>query len=443
MRPIRALLPLALCLALPAAAQAETLALHCGQLFDSASGRSRAEQTIVVAEGKVREVRGGLAAVEGARSVDLRGHTCSPGWIDLHVHLGNQSSAQSYSEGFRLNPEFTVLRSVGYARKTLEAGFTTVRDLGGETTLALRDAVEQGLVDGPRIYAAGKSIATTGGHADPTNGLNHLLEDAIGEPGPAEGVVNSPQEARQAVRERYQDGSDLIKITATGGVLSYAKSGDGPQFTEDEVRAVVEAARDYGYRVAAHAHGKEGIRRAIVGGVTSIEHGTYMDDEIFALMKKNGTWYVPTISAGRFVAEKAKIDGFYPDVVRPKAARIGALIQQTFGQAHRAGVRIGFGTDAGVSLHGDNADEFLFMVEAGMAPAAALQTATVNAAEVLGVADLGRIAPGFRADVVAMPGDPLADIHNIRRLGRLFVAGQEVDLQALPQTHLFMVADKR
>jgi imidazolonepropionase-like amidohydrolase len=227
-------------------------------------------------------------------------------------------------------------------------------------------------------------------------------------------VVNSPDEARQAVRERYQDGSDVIKITATGGVLSYAKSGDGPQFTVDEVRAVVEAANDYGYRVAAHAHGKEGIRRAIVGGVTSIEHGTYMDDEIFALMKKNGTWYVPTISAGRFVAEKAKIDGFYPDVVRPKAARIGALIQQTFGQAHRAGVRIGFGTDAGVSLHGDNADEFLFMVEAGMAPAAALQTATVNAAEVLGVADLGRIAPGFRADVVAMPGDPLADIQAVK-----------------------------
>ncbi|WP_290891273.1 amidohydrolase family protein [Arenimonas sp.] len=416
MRPNPALLSLALCLALPAAARAETLALHCGQLFDSAAGRSRAEQTIVVAEGKVREVRAGMAAVEGARSVDLRGHTCSPGWIDLHVHLGNQSSAQSYSEGFRLNPEFTVLRSVGYARKTLQAGFTTVRDLGGETTLALRDAINQGLIEGPRIYAAGKSIATTGGHADPTNGLNHLLEDAIGEPGPAEGVVNSPDEARQAVRERYQDGSDVIKITATGGVLSYARSGDGPQFTVDEVRAVVEAANDYGYRVAAHAHGKEGIRRAIVGGVTSIEHGTYMDDEIFALMKKNGTWYVPTISAGRFVAEKAKIDGFYPDVVRPKAARIGALIQTTFGQAHRAGVRIGFGTDAGVSLHGDNADEFLFMVEAGMAPAAALQTATVNAAEVLGVADLGRIAPGFRADVVAMPGDPLADIQAVKRV---------------------------
>ncbi len=208
----------------------------------------------------------------------------------------------------------------------------------------------------------------------------------------------------------------MIKITATGGVLSYAKSGDGPQFTVDEVRAVVDAAKDYGYRVAAHAHGKEGMRRAIVGGVTSIEHGTYMDDEIFALMKKHGTWYVPTIAAGRFVAEKAKIDGFYPAVVRPKAARIGALIQGTFGRAWKAGVKIGFGTDSGVSLHGDNAAEFVFMVEAGMPPAEALRTATVNAAEVLDVADIGQIAPGFRADVVAMPGDPLADIQAVRQV---------------------------
>ena len=414
MRPIRPLLLLAL--ALPAAAQAETLALHCGQLFDSASGRSRGDQTVVVAAGKVREIRAGHAAVEGARSIDLSGHTCSPGWIDLHVHLDGQSSPDSYSEGFRLNPEFTVLRATGYARKTLEAGFTTVRDLGGETTLALRDAINQGLVPGPRIFAAGKSIATTGGHADPTNGISRELSAALGTPGPVEGVVNSPGEAAQAVRQRYKDGSDVIKITATGGVLSYARSGDGPQFTVDEVRAVVAAAKDYGYRVAAHAHGKEGMRRAIEGGVTSIEHGTYMDDEIFALMKKHGTWYVPTISAGRFVAEKATVDGFYPAIVRPKAARIGAQIQATFARAWRAGVKIGFGTDAGVGHHGDNAEEFVFMVEAGMPPAEALKAATLHAAEVLGVADIGQLAPGLRADIVAMPGDPLADIQAVRKV---------------------------
>ena len=418
MRPTRCLglSSLALLLALPAAARAETLALHCGRLFDAAAGRSLSEQAVVVAEGKVREIRAGHAAVDGARSVDLKGHTCSPGWIDLHVHLDGESNPQSYSEGFRLNPDFIALRSTVFARRTLDAGFTTVRDLGGETTLALRDAINQGLVPGPRIYAAGTSIATTGGHADPTNGYSHLLADALGEPGPSQGVVNGPDQARQAVRQRYKDGSDVIKITATGGVLSYARSGDAPQFTVDEVRAVVEAARDYGYRVAAHAHGKEGMRRAIVGGVTSIEHGTYMDDEIFALMKKHGTWYVPTITAGRFVAEKAKIDGFYPAVVRPKAARIGALIQDTFARAWRAGVKIGFGTDSGVSLHGDNADEFLFMVEAGLPPARALQTATVNAAQVLGVTDIGQLAPGFRADVVAMPGDPLGDIQAVKRV---------------------------
>ena len=290
-----------------------------------------------------------------------------------------QSSPDSYSEDFRLNREFTVLRSTSFARKTPHTGFTTVRDLGGDTTLDLRDAINQGWVEGPRIYAAGRSIATTGGHADVTNGLNREFSRAVGTPGPIEGVINSPDEARAAVRQRYKEGSDVIKITATGGVLSYAKNGDGPQFTASEVAAVVAAAKDYGYRVAAHAHGKEGMRRAIEGGVVSIEHGTYMDDEIFALMKKHGTWCVATISAGKFVADRSKVEGFYPDVVRPKAARIGGLIQETFGRAWRAGVKIGFGTAAGVGLHGDNADEFI-------------------------------------ADIVAMPGDPLADIRAVKKV---------------------------
>ena len=420
--------PLLLTLALvsPAAADAQTLAVQCGQLFDSASGRNLPERTVLVSDGKVQEVREGHAAVEGATSINLRNHTCSPGWIDMHVHLGHESSPQRYSEGFRLNPEFTVLRSVEYARRTLHAGFTSVRDLGGETTLALRDGINEGWVSGPRIFAAGKSIATTGGHADPTNGVNHLIADALGEPGPAEGVVNSPDEARQAVRQRYKDGSDVIKITATGGVLSYARSGDAPQFTVDEVKAVVDAARDYGYTVAAHAHGKEGMRRAIVGGVDTIEHGTYMDDELFALMKKHGTWYVPTVTAGRFVAEKARIDGYYPDVVRPKAARIGPQIQGTLAKAWKAGVKIAFGTDSGVSLHGENADEFIYMVEAGMPPAEALRAATVHAASVLGRNDLGTLAPGSIADIVAMPGDPLQDIAVVKKVDFVMKDGKVV-----------------
>ena len=396
--------------ALPAQAAPDTLALHCGALFDARAGKLLDAHTVVVREGRIAEVRDGRAVVPEAEIIDLSAHTCSPGWTDLHVHLGSQSGPQSYSEGFRLDPVDYAFRSVGYAEKTLMAGFTSVRDLGGEVAPHLRDAISQGLVKGPRIFAAGKSIATTGGHADPTNGINDRLAHLIGPPGPTEGVVNSPDDARQAVRQRYKDGSDVIKITATGGVLSYAKSGDAPQFTVDEVRAIVDTASDYGYRVAAHAHGEEGMYRAVVGGVTSIEHGTYMSDRVVKAMKERGTWYVPTIYAGRFVADKAKIDGYFPAIVRPKAERIGALIQETAGRAYRAGVKIAFGTDMGVGPHGDNAREFIYMVEAGIPAVYALQAATVHAAEVLGVDDQGAIEVGKRADIVAVPGDPLADI---------------------------------
>ncbi|WP_374607494.1 amidohydrolase family protein [Thermomonas sp.] len=392
-------------------------ALHCGKLFDSRSGKLLGAHTVVVRNGKVAEVLAGRAeAVADATSIDLSDRTCMAGWTDLHVHLGQQSSAQSYSEGFRLDPVDFAFRSVGYAEKTLLAGFTSVRDLGGGISPHLRDAINQGQLKGPRIWAAGKSIATTGGHGDPSNGLNDQLAHLVGPPGPTEGVINSIEDARQAVRQRYKDGSDVIKITATGGVLSYAKSGDAPQFTVDEVKAVVDTAKDYGYRVAAHAHGEEGMYRAVAGGVTSIEHGSYMSDRVMALMKQKGTWYVPTISAGRFVAEKAKIDGYYPEIVRPKAARIGAMIQDTAAKAHRNGVRIAFGTDQGVGPHGDNAREFLYMVEAGIPAAKALQAATIHAAEVLGVDDQGVVEAGKRADIIAMPGDPLADIGNVMKV---------------------------
>ena len=395
------------------AAAAEPVALQCGRLFDARAGRMLDAHTVVVRDGRIERVESGRVDVPGARAVDLSGHSCSPGWTDLHVHLGSQSSPQSYSEGFRLDPVDYAFRSVGYARKTLMAGFTSVRDLGGEVSPHLRDAINQGLVVGPRIWAAGKSIATTGGHADPSNGVNDALSHLMGPPGPTEGVINSPEDARQAVRQRYKEGSDVIKITDTGGVLSYARSGDAPQFTEDEIEAVVSTARDYGYKVAAHAHGEEGMRRAVAAGVDTIEHGTYMSDEVMALMKRNGTWYVPTIHAGRFVADKAKIDGYFPEVVRPKAERIGALIQDTAARAYRNGVKIAFGTDMGVGPHGDNAREFVYMVEAGIPAAVALQSATVRAAEVLGVDDQGVIEAGKRADIVAMPGNPVEDINAV------------------------------
>ncbi len=393
-----------------------TYALQCERVFDSRSGRMLGAKTIVVRAGKIAEVRDGRAEIPEATVVDLSGHTCSPGWTDLHVHLGEESNPRAYEEDFRLDPTDFALRGVSFARKTLMAGFTSVRDLGGEAAPHLRDAIGQGLIEGPRVWAAGKSIATTGGHADPTNGYNSALSHLIGPPGPTEGVVNSVDDARQAVRQRYKDGSDVIKITATGGVLSYARSGDAPQFTVDEIKSVVDTARDYGYRVAAHAHGTEGMKRAILGGVTSIEHGTYMTDEVMTLMKQKGTWYVPTITAGRFVADKAKIDGYYPEVVRPKAARIGALIQQTAAKAYKAGVKIAFGTDSGVSPHGENAREFVYMVEAGMPAAYALQSATLYAAEVLSVDDQGVLEPGKRADIIAMPGDPLIDIQQVMKV---------------------------
>lgn len=403
-----AILAVACLAALPAFA-ADT-ALQCERVFDGRAGKMLGAHTIVVRAGRIAELQPGRTAPAGARTIDLAGHTCTAGWTDLHVHLGSESSPRSYEEGFRLDDVDFALRGVSYARKTLMAGFTSVRDMGGDVAPHLRDAINQGLIEGPRVWAAGKSIATTGGHADPTNGMNSALQHLVGPPGPTEGVINSVEDARQAVRQRYKDGSDVIKITATGGVLSYARSGDAPQFTVEEIRSVVQTAQDYGYRVAAHAHGSEGMKRAVLAGVTSIEHGTYMTDEIMSLMKQKGTWYVPTITAGRFVADKAKIDGYFPDIVRPKAARIGALIQDTAGKAYRAGVKIAFGTDSGVSPHGDNAREFVYMVEAGIPPAYALQSATHFAAQVLGVDDQGMLEAGQRADIVAMPGDPLADI---------------------------------
>ena len=404
----------------PAAAQDAPapagFAVQCGALVDVKAGRKLGPHTIVVRGKRIESVAAGRSEVDGLASLDLSAHTCTPGWIDMHVHMTGETSKESYSEGFRLNPEDYAFRSTKFAKRTLLAGFTSVRDLGGPA-IGLRNAIAQGWVDGPRIFAAGKSIATTGGHADPTNGLNRELSDAVGEPGPKEGVINSPDEARQAVRQRYKDGSDVIKITATGGVLSYAKSGQNPQFTVDEVRAVVEAAHDYGYKVAAHAHGTEGMKRAVEGGVDSIEHGTYMTDEIMRLMKAKGTWYVPTISAGAYVAEKSKEPGYYPEIVRPKAAAIGPQIQQTLAKAYKAGVKIAFGTDASVYPHGDNAHEFELLVEAGMPPIEALRAATVNAAELLGeTASLGTIEAGKLADIVAVPGDPLADISLTRRV---------------------------
>jgi imidazolonepropionase-like amidohydrolase len=302
----------------------QTTYLHCGRLIDGVANAAQTEMTIIIEGNKITDIKKGYQMPpSGAKLIDLKNRTVMPGWIDAHVHLSSETSRNRYSEGFTLNPEDFAFRSVGYAERTLMAGFTTVRDLGGNTAVSLRNAINGGYIRGPRIIAAGKSIATTGGHADPTNGVNREL---MGDPEAKEGVINSPEEARKAVRQRYKEGSDVIKITATGGVLSNAKDGAGAHFTEDEIQAVVTTAKDYGYKVAAHAHGAEGMKRAIRAGVTSIEHGTFMDDEVIELMKKHGTWYVPTITAGKSVADSAKIPGYYPPLVVPKALETGPRI---------------------------------------------------------------------------------------------------------------------
>jgi imidazolonepropionase-like amidohydrolase len=395
------------------AADAATL-VQAGNLIDGRADRALGPATIVIEDGHITAVeRGHRAPGDGEALIDLSASTVLPGLMDMHTHLTSELGPGSYIHRFTDGAPEVTLRSTVFARRTLEAGFTTVRDLGDRhnASIALRDAIARGDVVGPRIFTAGKSIATTGGHADPTTGwAAHIA----GDPGPREGVINGVAEARKAVRQRYKDGADLIKVTATGGVLSLASSGENPQFTQDELEAVVATARDYGFHVAAHAHGTEGMRRAVLAGVHSIEHGTYMDDEVIRLMKRHGTWYVPTILAGRFVGEMAAVPGYFPEVVQPKAAAIGPQIQDTFARAHRAGVKIVFGTDCGVAPHGDNAREFVYMVEAGMSPMDAIRSATSVAAEFLGMTEqLGTIEPGKLADLVAVEGDPLADISRL------------------------------
>lgn len=404
-------------LAATLAAPASALTVDCEHLLDVKSGRWLDKVRVSVEAGKFSSI----ASRAATSAADHRAAYCLPGLMDMHTHLTGETRPQSEAlrDALTANPADYAYRSVGYAERTLLAGFTTVRDVGAGHGLdvSLKRAIAGGVVRGPRMFVSGKSIATTGGHADPSNGYNQELAAALGEPGPDQGVINSADTARQAVRARYKEGADLIKITATGGVLSMAASGQAPQFTDGELRAIVETARDYGFHVAAHAHGAEGMKRAIRAGVHSIEHGTLMDDEAIKLFKKHGTWYVPTISAGKAVAALSLLPDYYPPIVRPKAAAIGPQIQSTYARARKAGVKIAFGTDAGVFPHGENAKEFVYMVEAGASPIEAIRSATLGGAELLGKADsLGQVAPGYLADLIAMDSDPLKDVAALQRV---------------------------
>ncbi len=397
-------------------AHAATL-IHAGRVIDGISDNVRTNQTVVVEAGKIVAIEAGFRTPAAAdRVIDLKSGTLLPGLFDMHVHITSEYSRTSEIDAYKKNEGDVTLDGVVYAERTLLAGFTTVRDLGDtyRAAVQLRNAINAGKVPGPRIIAAGKSIASTGGHADPSNGWARKFPS---DPGPDDGVINGVEDARKAVRQRYKEGSDTIKITATGGVLSIAKSGLNPQMTEEEIRAVVTTARDYGFKVAAHAHGTEGIKRAVRGGVDTIEHGTFMDDEGIKLMKERGTFYVPTISAGRWVYDQAQDPNFFPAIVRPKALQVGPQIQSTFAKAYKAGVKILYGTDTGVAKHGQNAREFKLMVEAGMPAMESIRAATSAPAKFLELDDkVGSIAVGKLGELVGVPGNPLDDISVMERV---------------------------
>ena len=384
---------------------AQQTLMHVKNYVDVEKGKIEGKSSIIIEGDKIVSIEKGFVdKADFDEYIDLKNHTLMPGWIDMHVHLESETNPKKYLEKYQDEEADVAYKSTVFAKRTLLAGFTTVRDLGGTgVNINLRDAINRGDVIGPRIFTAGKSLASTGGHADPTNGSSRRY---IADPGPKEGVVNGTDDAKKAVRQRYKNGADLIKITATGGVLSEAKSGDNPQFTLEEIKAICKTAADYGFHVAAHAHGDEGMQRAIMGGVKTIEHGTKMSDETMEMMKEYDAYYVPTISAGKFVSEMGKVDGYYPEIVRPKALEIGPKIQSTFGRAYAKGVPIAFGTDAGVFYHGDNAKEFQFMVEAGMPLMEVLQSATITNAKLLKIDDeVGVISENFIADLVAIEGD--------------------------------------
>ena len=416
----------ALGLAAPAIAQpaAEPVTvIHAGVLMAEPGKPVRRNASVVVQGRKIVEVRDGFADVPGARVIDLRTSTVMPGFIDSHVHLqGLDDRLQRRLQETQRDHEDEAFTALVNARKTLLAGFTTVRDLGADPRLitSLRDVVEAGQFAGPSIVAAGAGISGSGGHSDRRNGLNRQVSTTV----MTNNLCNGPDDCRRAVREQVSLGADVIKITATGGVLSNVAGGLNKQMMDDEMRAVVETAGLFGRKVAAHAHGVDGLNAALRAGVHSIEHGTFTNDESFRLYKQSGAYYVPTLLAPAAALADGQRGALTP-AQHDKARQAAGSAIKSLGRAVREGVKIAFGTDSGVSRHGDNGKEFALMVEAGMSPAAAIRSATVDAAELLGRSDrIGTIEAGKDADIVAVDGDPLATVRSLENVGFVMKHGR-------------------
>ena len=416
----------------PLAAQStdRVMVIHAGKLLDKPGTPPRGPSTVIIRNGKIAEVLAGhQQGPAGATIIDLKDKFVLPGLIDSHVHLDSDAGGNAaLIEAVTDSPARAAYRAAGNAKKTLMAGFTTVRNMGDGTgaTLALRDAVAAGELPGPRIIDAGRSISTTSGHMDATLSVSEDLHNSIGQENLCDGV----ESCRQAIRKQVRRGVDVIKIATTGGVNSRIGAGLGRQLFDDEVKALIDTAHLYGKKVAVHAHGDDGVNIALAAGADSIEHGTMMTDESIKLFKAAGAYYVPTLSTVNGYLERlaANPNAYPPDVLAKVQWRIG-VTGKGLAKAYPAGVKIAFGTDAGVSKHGRNADEFELMVKHGMPASAAIQAATMNAATLLGVEkEVGSLEPGKAADLIAVAGDPIADITTLKSVrfvmkdGRVFKA---------------------
>lgn len=422
------IISLALAGVLSNVALADTQVIHAGELLAVPGNSPLKKQTIVVTDGKISQIKKGFVSPasinKNATFVDLSKSFVMPGLMDMHVHLQGELGPNNDSQKLRLSGSDVLAKSAYFAKKTLMAGFTTVRDLGGspEQIFALRDAIKRGWLQGPRIIAAGSNVAVTGGHGDVDGMSPDLLEIHT-----AKTVCDGPYDCRRATRRAIKFGADVIKITSTGGVLSDTNTGTAQQMADDELREVVNAAHALGRKVASHAHAANGINAALRAGVDSIEHGSYANEESIKLFKEGGAYLVPTLMAGDTVVELAKNTNFMSPTISAKAIRVGGDMIANFKRSYKSGVNIAYGTDSGVSKHGNNGKEALLMYEAGMTSQDILKSATVNAADLIGKSkSLGTIEVGKFADIIAMHISPLADIKELLDVDFVMKSGEIV-----------------